>query len=436
MEENKCVDCQGCGDAHQPVMPPASTAAPCVGAEPCSKIYSAGCVHVNQDFTCGNDMITGTDTRLPETLQNIVTYFCTRFSNLPNQDVLINSVTYAQAEALITDEEVVPGAVYFISDRGIALMGNSTGSFSISGVRTMRVLQSSVYAVAGVNKGIWRSSLPVVANDVVIWGGRAWQNATGASGTATSLIALDNTNWTLIPTSDIAHYQDKVFEVIYDFQNDWVSEQKDDRGNRFGISFDLESTLTFGFNFCDHSDWSKPFIIDNNCYGVMNNLQIVIGNSNRGFIYNNDEDVLNNTNAGDISENTVGSVSNNTNGGYITNNQGQVSTNNNTSYISANIADVISNGNTGRISGNSCTEIRSNTNRGFITNNSVGNNISYNSNSGSINNNANTGSIHYNLNNGNINGLLNTVTDVEYNINNGNIVTTVVGAISDPIVNK
>lgn len=397
-----CVEC-GCADGSLPVMPPSSTAAPCVDPEPCSYIYSAGCIQYNgEDILCGTDVVVTSGDRLTQILTDIVGYFCTRLSA-----ALFGSVTYAGAETLIADEEVVPGRTYYISDLGIYLTGLTTTSFSSSGSRIMRIVKGTYYQPAGTILGVWHSGLTPAANDVVVWGGRVWQNLTGAVGTSTSQSGLDLINWVMIATTNDTYYENKTFSIEFDFANNWISQQTDDRRNVFGVSFYIGSFL--GFNPVDISDWGYPLItpvmFGNNCWGVFNNLTDVTNNICIGLIYGN-----------------LSSVGRNITQGDIHNNSSSVTANSGTLAIRYNE-------NTGGIQYNS--------NKGEIEN--LTSNVTvveYNSNTGLISNCDNVGSIDNNRNNGNILGLTNTTTNITHNINNGNITTPTVGVITDPIVNK
>jgi hypothetical protein len=371
MNNNDCKDCQGCADTSIEIRPPASTTSPCVDPEPCSKVYQAGCVHVTGNLVCGEDTIATDGLRLPAALQTLLTFVCGNFltgADIPPRDY---TVTRAEAEALVDTSGIEVGAQYFISDRGILLIGVSQDTFSSFGSRLMPIVLPSYYGPSfpAGHLGIYDTTLTPSIGNTVLWGGRVWENTSGNVGSIVSEITLSPLDWAQIATSNTTYYVEKVFSITYDFQNDWVSSQSDDQGNTFGIPFDLETTLTYGYNWCDLSDWGKPFMLRNICYGAFNNKGIlVVNNKIPGHISENGGDVVFNTNLGDIHQNAA--------------------------------------------------------------------TVGYNSNSGRIYNNSNTGGITHNKNNGQIANLGATVTDVQYNTNNGEIVTTVVGAIADPIVNK
>ena len=397
-----CVEC-GCADGSLPVMPPSSTAAPCVNPEPCSYIYSAGCIQYNgANILCGTDVVATSGDRLTQVITDVVTYFCTRLSA-----ALFGSITYAGAEGLIADEQVVPGMTYFISDVGIYLTGLTTTSFSSSGSRIMRIVRGTYYQPDTGILGVWHPGLTPAVGNVVVWGGRVWQNLTGAVGSATNQTSLDLVNWVMIATTNNTYYENKTFSIEFDFANNWISQQSDDKRNIFGVSYFQGSFL--GFNPVDISDWGyptfSPLMVGNNCWGVYNNLGDVTHNKNNGTIYRNLDAVSQNRNIGSIYVN-VSSVVNN-----------------------ANLGDIKNNQNTGGISNN--------TNKGSIED--LTSNVTFvenNSNSGEISSCDNVGSIDNNRNNGSITGITDSTTDITHNINNGNISTPTVGPITDTIVNK
>jgi hypothetical protein len=232
---------------------------------------------------------------------------------------------------------------------------------------------------------------------------------------------------------------------------------------------------------------------------IFNNTSLIIENVNRGEIHSNtnSQQIIGNSNGGDIQNNSNnGSISYNSNGGIISDNinegsieynsnragiisnanDGDIAFNNNNGNIllnTSNVNNIQYNNNNGDVRDNSCSSsinynsnagsIRSNSNSGGIFNNTnagiIQNNentgniqrnsnndyifensnvgaIEDNSNNGKIEGNSNNGFISFNKNNGHIGTIGATTTNITKNNNNGNIVTTVVGVISDSIVNK
>jgi hypothetical protein len=373
----ECVDC-GCADQSSPVKPPCSEAAPCVGAEVCSKITPAGCVaYTDPDIECGDDTVVPTTTRLNSALQLIVAYFCTRLSGL------FVELTYAEAETLATGADVVPGTQYFITDRNILLTGISPTNFSDHGYRVMSIVKNSYYTAGGTHLGVWHIGLAPAVGNTVIWGGKVWVNISGSVGTRVDVETLSGADWEV--TLESAYYEDKAFEINYDFANDWVAIQKDNRGNCLGVSYYTATFTGMAYNPCSVSDWGNNTVIDNQCWGVVNN---------RGGI---------------------------------------VAWNKNMGVVNENVGDVTLNQNSGAIDLNLCP-VNRNSNSGYIRQN-VCQSVEFNRNVGDIFDNENTGVIEYNTNTGSILNIGNTTTDINYNNNNGVINTTVVGPITGTVVN-
>ena len=310
-------------------------------------------------------------------------------------------ITYLDLYAFVTSNAVTKNRMYYITDRDIVVRGLDGDVLSSEGSRIMRVVKPTYYVISGINKGVWNSGLSVSIGDVVVYGGKAWTNLTGAIGSPLSLDDLDVTNWELKTTDLDTYYKDKSFFVIYDFLNDFVSEQHDNRGNS------IYQTATGNI---ERTDWGNENIYQNVCGGIFNNsnddtiaynkmsLNVTIrGNSNTGVINNNYGS---------------GSIYNNTNTGDITGNRGGINSNSNTGSIIANYV------------------------KGSISSNSNAGDIESNTNNGSIASNANNGYISFNLNNGDINFIGAANDDIGYNINNGSISTTTTGDITDTIVNK
>jgi hypothetical protein len=313
----------------------------------------------------------------------------TMIAHEKNKDAHLTPVSldYADAVPLATGGELVKGAPYQIADKGISIQASTEETFCTAGCRVMRIVKNTYYTVSGINLGVWKSTLTPSALDVVVWGGKVWLNVTGLVGSASDDTSLD-ANWGEVPTTNNTYYEDKSFFILYDFVNDWVSRQFDDRGNSFGIPYDVGAS----FNPVDICDWGNSLMIQNQSWGIYNNATTgsIYSNTTIGYISKN-------TNSGDISRNTI-------------------------------IGDISSNSNGGDIFGNSCS--------GSILLNSNGGQIYKNSNSEDISFNSNTGVIASNSNSGSIGGIGSANNDIINNINNGDITTTTTGDISDTIVNK
>ena len=405
------------------------------------------------------------------------------------------AITYSDLSTLKTAGGLTPGQLYIITDRGdqgIIISAIDDSNLSIIGTRIMNCPAATFYTVAGINLGVWYSGLTPTAGDKVVWGGKVWTNNAGSVGTATNDTTL-SADWTVVAKPSYgasnASYDTLIFDIKYDFDNDWISEQSDDRGNIFGTFFGNPNYSSL--NPVDISDWNDSNIIANICTGVWNNITTTVskiwGNKNFGHISNNrctgrSANIRSNSNDGNISSNSnLGAISYNSNAGDITGNTntGLISLNSNDGDITSNsnttLGSIIRNSNTGDISLNSndgiinynsnagaitsnsnigiidgnannggifsntstVTDITKNSNIGSINSNSNTGIISSNANLGVISLNANIGDIVYNSNNGFISNNTSTVTNITNNINNGDInASAIVGNITDTIVNK
>ena len=319
-----------------------------------------------------------------------------------------------------------------------------------------------------------------------IWGGKLWLRDTfGVDGGTTVQDTIDGTGWTQVTTGN--YVEDKTFFVNYDFDNEYVCLQTDWKGNIISDSIFIDpGPFPLDFNGCDVTDWNRVDVYNNTNYGIFNNHRIegiivnfgIYDNTNTGYIYDNvngdgtlGSRISRNSNSGDIfwnSNSISGIIQDNSNNGWIANNSndgqifnnsnsgdilnntnlGDISTNSNAGFITnnSNTGDININSNNGLISNNTnAGSIDTNSSNGFILNNSnnglISNNtnagfIFSNSNNGPISDNSNIGHIAYNSNAGFILNNSNTL-HISTNMNNGNIAnSTIVGTISDPIVNK
>jgi hypothetical protein len=302
---------------------------------------------------------------------------------------------------MIIAETLISGAFYYVSDKGITLKAVSTSLLSSSGIREMRIVKNDYYVIAGINKGVWNSGLSVSIGDHVVWGGKVFTNLTGSIGSSIDNDDLDITNWVQVATTDSDFYYSKAFLVTYNFTDDYVSSQQDDRFNIFSQS---------SSGNIERSDWGNENIYSNNCQGIYNNSNdsFINFNRNKGGIFNNSNtDVIN--------------------GNY---NFGDINTNSNTGSIvsNSNVAGISSNSNSGNILVNS--------NSGGISQNSNNGVIEFNTNNGTIYNNSNNGTININSNNGSISSVGAANDNIFSNTNNGYIGTTTTGDITDTVVNK
>jgi hypothetical protein len=111
---NKCVNC-GCEDKFLTTPPPCPTSVGCP-TEECSNIQETKCtVYTGEIITCGEDTVVPLNTNLEAALNNIVDYFCTVTSNLPN----FSSTVVAGNGIEVTSETVGNNITYTVSTTGI-----------------------------------------------------------------------------------------------------------------------------------------------------------------------------------------------------------------------------------------------------------------------------------------------------------------------------
>lgn len=365
-------------------------------------------------------------------------------------------VTYAEAEALIAGSTLVPGTLYKIKDRGdrgIFLKALSANQFSETGIRIMLVPKTYQTAIVDGNTwlGIWQPSLTPSIGDLVIWGAHVWENVSGNVGANANEVTLD-AEWLLVDKEAYSNdeYIEMIFNVSYDFSNDWISKQWDGKGNKVGVPFEYTSNFNdYGYNFCDITDWNYatsgvPFV-DNEAVVIFNNIieESFAGNKSYGYeisgntaraMYNNIcvGGIIANVVDGRIYDNIVYSFEENVIGGSMIDNftgntigqntvTGSISFNTTMSSITYNTCNnVIYNTCIGRIESNIVSgNISYNSNSGAIYSNINSTVISYNSNAGDITENTGTGNISYNSNAGHISS--NDCEEIYYNSNSGSI---------------
>lgn len=407
-------------------------------------------------------------------------------------EAAFTELTYAEAQALVEGNTVVPGTMYLITDRGIFIEGLTPNSFTIEGHRIMLV--PTYYGTDDISDGnvwlgVWNGSLTPSVGDLVIWGGQVWSNVAGNVGTDSDYDQL-NSEWVLIDKATFSNgeYTEKVFTILFDFNNDWIERQEDYKGNIVGVSYAywIDNSMTAS-NYVDVTDWNLSSgggeFHSNVCYGIFNNscesiynnkAQVISYNFIGGNIYNNIcyGDITQNENDGDINDNHThyGGIDGNTGTSYIASNiiRGSINYNSSSEIYSNICGDILSNTAegviqqnivtqsisnntlaTGGIDNNTCGSISGNNVGGNIThnigvllinNNTIAGDISDNRNTGAITGNNFDGDLIYNSNNGDITNCAGSNGfSVLYNTNNGEInnpAGLAVGDITDAIVNK
>jgi hypothetical protein len=357
----------------------------------------------------------------------------------------IISDTYANLQSLRSSDSLLTGYRYYITDRKIWVDAIGGSTFSSSALRQQTILDNSAYSTIN----LWNSSLTPNIGDKVRWGGKLWENVNGLVGSKGDNSSLD-TEWDLLTSDPL--YVEKIFTIEYNFINDRIGNQSDDRGNIVLVNIDYD-------DFTLITDWGDENIKGNITIGIFNNVSNSIdGNMLSVYIYENvvgyisrntggvicnntcseivenkfQEIINNNLPGNDIRENVVFSVVNNSNNGDIRNNIGyRIYGNTNNNYIAANTTTIIwYNSNNGVINNNYGNSISWNSNNGDISGNNSFNTIQYNispvvdiliNKSIFINSNENTGDIKWNncdiLNNSNL-GLIsyNNVSEGVHNI--------------------
>lgn len=353
---------------------------------------------------------------------------------------------------LIQGELLIPGMFYEINDSqyqdnnntcSIYVQALTDTELSPNAIRKQRIVKNSIY----VNNGIWKPGRDLVVDDLVIWGGRAW-TVDNNHTSSTTVDVVNNTalgaNYTLEDLSVSGYYEDKLFKVIYKFNEgltiiDWVTTQYDDRGNVFNTQINKDYSNaglysgsiynTTGFpamtNPIDYCDYGDARITDNQVDFIVNNAipnSSIINKNTCEYIVNNHttisavsgsiisnsclyilnnklaDSVSYNSNSGPIDSNECGgSIIRNSNGGQISTNKSiQIWNNSNTSYIvgNENVGYISDNSNDGYIANNGTEvlNIYGNFNKGIINHNGTiiftdVFSIYNNSNSGSIENN-------------------------------------------------
>lgn len=374
-------------------------------------------------------------------------------------------LTYAQLSSLIALSSVIPNRLYKIidrGDRGIFVTGISETEVSQRGIRKMLCPAHYEQAIFSGKTwiGVWNPTKTVSVNNLTIWGGLVWKNLTGNIGSNIDDITLSS-DWQLVPkTSFTDEYSELQFNIIYDFANDWINMQSDNKGNIIGGAKVLVSSLlALSFNPVDLTDWncntSNYYFFNNVCLGVFNNsngngvynnhidffiknnyntLEIQ-GNANKGHIANNSNNgnISTNNNIGEITENScigdsahiyensnLSHITLNSNRGaiYYNSNNGVIALNRNNGYIAFNSNNGGVLGNSNKSGYSSGASIYANSNGGDIGNNQLSGNIRNNKNGGDIIDNIVVGSIYGNFNTSSINDNINT-GDITFNSNAG-----------------
>ena len=108
-------------------------------------------------------------------------------------------LTYTEALALLASEGVDDGRRYLITEFDVELYGGT--DILVQGLLDNQFSTSGYGKFYNPNYGsmsVWDSSETYATDDLVIYGGKVWENLTGTAGTTdTYPFTLDNTNWLL-----------------------------------------------------------------------------------------------------------------------------------------------------------------------------------------------------------------------------------------------
>lgn len=149
----------------------------------------------------------------------------------------ITSVTYAEAQTLITNSELITGDHYLISDKadnGIVLLAISNNQFSLEGqgIFLNPDFQNAILPTSGYTSvGVWHSGLLllIAESSVAFWNGIEYINLTGLVGTQPD---GDAVNWIAVSkTVNPELYVEEVDFILYDFANDKITNRIDKRNN-------------------------------------------------------------------------------------------------------------------------------------------------------------------------------------------------------------
>jgi len=202
--------------------------------------------------------------------------------------------TYAEMQGLMVANALNTQTNYKITnrgDRGLIFRAATVNRLENDGIRYM--LCPTTYAAitddyGNVWIGIWNTvkQATAVENNLTIWNGLVWKAGATLVGTAPDTA---ESGWTVIPKESFANHEyiEMIFGVSYDFANDWITKQWDNRGNKFGLDYatfliNASDFVTDGIPIANLIDWC-----DWNNQGMSLNEYSFIFNNDTSFIYSN-----------------------------------------------------------------------------------------------------------------------------------------------------
>ena len=333
----------------------------------------------------------------------------------------INDITYADILTRVSVGSLTIGRNYYITDRQIWIEALGTKQLSPTAKKLQIIVKSDVY----ITDGTWSPTATYAIGAKAVWGGKVWNNLTGAVGSKTDWSygiyrSLDATNWVEVPNTNTTYYIGKIFDIEYEVATDIIWSQSDDKENH--ITWDINGDNTpYAYEV---TDWGSPLVYGNrNVKVITNNYAQVNDNENiYGYITENTGWIEHNKNVNEYIKTNSGHIFNNNcnRRGSISDNTNNVSGNDIGGGITTNTSNVSGNMNNGDIAGNTSPFIGANMNNGSIYDNTTTGDITFNTNAYNINNNSNTGAITLNSNNGAIAGNSHG-GGIELNSNNGYI---------------
>ncbi len=231
--------------------------------------------------------------------------------------------TRAQMEALITNSLLNTQTYYKITDRGdngLLFRAAAVNRLESTGLRYM--LCPATYATgadAYENDwiGQWTTTKGATATEgqLCIWNAHVWVAGATLSGEAPDVTIEGETpipsGWTLIPKSSFTNqeYVEMIFNVIYDFENDWINRQFDVDNNEVGVTLIEAEDWEYDFNPVDYFDWNIKSKEGFYCYN--NKIPAAVNNNiESGLIGNTFIEGIFNSEIGSLINNHVNKITN------------------------------------------------------------------------------------------------------------------------------
>lgn len=204
-------------------------------------------------------------------------------TEVPNSSYI--NILYNDLQILLNNNLLVTGQYYKITDKGdngILIQSTDINKLNTECIRFMLCPKYYDIDLFDGNDwlGVWNPTLTPSIGNLTIWGGYVWESITGVVSSSINDANLDPTDWTKISKTISVYYEERQFNIRYDFNNDWIELQKDDYGNECGIDYvSFSQGYASDFNTTDLTDWnltrSSNFIFANNKgLGYWNNSNV------------------------------------------------------------------------------------------------------------------------------------------------------------------